>query len=484
MALAGWACSVVSGPATFPCATISASQVRPSSSALARLITTTAAAPSEIGDEVPAVIVPSCRNAGRSAPSVSAVVSGRMPSSASMTVSVAPLAGLDRDDLVAHPPLALRRGGALVAERGVRVLLGPGDPEALAAAVGRLAHRQAVPRIDQTVERHVVAHQDVAELVPLPLSHEQVRRVGHRLHAAGHDDLELARPDQLVGQGDRVQPGQADLVHGDPGRGHRDAGGDRGLARRDLPGPGLQHLAHDHVLDLVGPHAAALQGGRDGVPPSVVAGTFLRLPSRRPIGVRAPLTITELVTNRPVAEQRWLSKTSRVSSLHRPPSRLPAVGLAAIDHVGIAVADLDAALAFYAETFGLRCVHQETNEEQGVREAMLAVGDGAGPRLQLLAPLRPDSAIAKFLDRSGPGLQQLAYTVADVDGGRARRCGRAACGCSTTSRNAARPDRGSTSSTPRTPAAFWWNWSSPTDSYAWRVNHPDGAARNWQDRVR
>ncbi|GAA0509135.1 methylmalonyl-CoA epimerase [Paractinoplanes deccanensis] len=86
-----------------------------------------------------------------------------------------------------------------------------------------------------------------------------------------------------------------------------------------------------------------------------------------------------------------------------------------IDHVGIAVADLDAAIAFYADAFGMRCVHQETNEEQGVREAMLAVGDGTGPRLQLLAPARPDSAIAKFLDRSGPGLQQLAYTVADVE---------------------------------------------------------------------
>ena len=97
-----------------------------------------------------------------------------------------------------------------------------------------------------------------------------------------------------------------------------------------------------------------------------------------------------------------------------PTEPLAAVGLQAIDHVGVAVADLDAALAFYAGTFGLRCVHQETNEEQGVREAMLAVGDGAGPRLQLLAPLRPDSAIAKFLDRSGPGLQQLAYRVADV----------------------------------------------------------------------
>src|SRR5690349_19004175 len=95
---------------------------------------------------------------------------------------------------------------------------------------------------------------------------------------------------------------------------------------------------------------------------------------------------------------------------------LPAVGLLRVDHVGIAVADLDEALDFYARTFGLRCVHQETNEEQGVREAMVAAeGDDTGARIQLLAPLRPDSAIAKFLDRNGPGLQQLAYTVRDVE---------------------------------------------------------------------
>lgn len=87
-----------------------------------------------------------------------------------------------------------------------------------------------------------------------------------------------------------------------------------------------------------------------------------------------------------------------------------------IDHVGIAVPDLDEAVAFYAENFGMHCVHQETNHEQGVREAMLAVGpDATGPQLQLLAPAGPDSAIAKFLDRSGPGLQQLAYTVRDVE---------------------------------------------------------------------
>ena len=84
-----------------------------------------------------------------------------------------------------------------------------------------------------------------------------------------------------------------------------------------------------------------------------------------------------------------------------------------IDHVGIAVPDLDEAIAFYARAFGMTVEHEEVNEEQGVREAMLGVGDGAA-RVQLLAPLRPDSAIARFLDRAGPGVQQVAYGVPDV----------------------------------------------------------------------
>ncbi|GGS05129.1 methylmalonyl-CoA epimerase [Micromonospora fulviviridis] len=92
------------------------------------------------------------------------------------------------------------------------------------------------------------------------------------------------------------------------------------------------------------------------------------------------------------------------------------IGLRRIDHVGIAVADLDAAIDFYQRTFGMRCVHTETNEEQGVREAMLAVGPTTeGGCLQLLAPLSPSSTIAKFLDRNGPGVQQVAYTVTDID---------------------------------------------------------------------
>src|SRR3954462_13953414 len=85
-----------------------------------------------------------------------------------------------------------------------------------------------------------------------------------------------------------------------------------------------------------------------------------------------------------------------------------------IDHVGIAVPDLDAAVAFYAENFGIVSVHEEVNAEQGVREAMLAVGDGS-TRIQLLAPLNEDSTIAKFIGRNGPGVQQVAYTVDDID---------------------------------------------------------------------
>ena len=86
----------------------------------------------------------------------------------------------------------------------------------------------------------------------------------------------------------------------------------------------------------------------------------------------------------------------------------------AIDHVGIAVADLDASIAFYEKAYGMTCVHTEVNEEQGVREAMLAVGD-SGSFIQLLEPLNPDTTIGKFLDRSGPGIQQMAYRVDDLD---------------------------------------------------------------------
>lgn len=89
----------------------------------------------------------------------------------------------------------------------------------------------------------------------------------------------------------------------------------------------------------------------------------------------------------------------------------------AIDHVGIAVADLDATIKWYHDNLGMIVVHEEINTEQGVREAMLSVrgAQAGGAQVQLMAPLDETSTIAKFIDKRGPGLQQLAYRVSDLD---------------------------------------------------------------------
>ena len=85
---------------------------------------------------------------------------------------------------------------------------------------------------------------------------------------------------------------------------------------------------------------------------------------------------------------------------------------ALIDHVGVAVEDLDAAIALYEGTLGMPLVHRETVAEQGVEAVLLDVGDG---HVELLAPLGPDTAVGKFLARKGPGLHHVAYAVEDID---------------------------------------------------------------------
>ena len=88
-----------------------------------------------------------------------------------------------------------------------------------------------------------------------------------------------------------------------------------------------------------------------------------------------------------------------------------------IDHIGVAVPDLDAAIAWYHDHLGMIVLHEEVNEDQGIREAMLSVrGAPVGStQVQLMAPISDSSAIAKFLDKRGPGLQQLAYRVSKLD---------------------------------------------------------------------
>jgi methylmalonyl-CoA/ethylmalonyl-CoA epimerase len=90
--------------------------------------------------------------------------------------------------------------------------------------------------------------------------------------------------------------------------------------------------------------------------------------------------------------------------------------LTRIDHIGIACRNLDDTVEFYRATYGFEVFHTEVNEEQGVREAMLsAPGDEGGPAIQLLAPLNENSTIAKFIGRNGPGIQQMAFRVKDID---------------------------------------------------------------------
>jgi methylmalonyl-CoA/ethylmalonyl-CoA epimerase len=96
--------------------------------------------------------------------------------------------------------------------------------------------------------------------------------------------------------------------------------------------------------------------------------------------------------------------------------------LTRIDHVGIACRDLRRAIDMYTQTFGLKVVNLEANEEQGVREAMLVVGDPGDPGVsweragyvQLLEPLGPDTPVGKFIARRGEGLHHVGYGVADI----------------------------------------------------------------------
>jgi methylmalonyl-CoA epimerase len=83
-----------------------------------------------------------------------------------------------------------------------------------------------------------------------------------------------------------------------------------------------------------------------------------------------------------------------------------------IDHIGVAVEDLDAAIALYEEGFEMELAHREAVESQGVEAVLLDVGEG---HVELLRPLGPDTAVGKFLARSGPGLHHVAYAVDDID---------------------------------------------------------------------
>ena len=83
-----------------------------------------------------------------------------------------------------------------------------------------------------------------------------------------------------------------------------------------------------------------------------------------------------------------------------------------IDHVGVAVPDLDAAISLYEGSFGMALAHRETVPSQGVEAVLLDVGDG---HIELLRPLGPGTAVGKFLERRGPGMHHVAFAVDDIE---------------------------------------------------------------------
>ena len=205
IALAGCDCSVESGPATTPCAPISHSQVSPSSWALSLFITTTARR--AVGDLR--------RRAGGDG---AVLAEGRLEAAqrvgggvgadplvlAELQRITLALRDVDRHDFVGEDAVLPRRGGLLVRLGRVFVLLLPGELVDVVALLGQRAHRLIGEHVVQTVVGHVVQHGDVAVLVAGPAVHQQVGRLRHGLLATGHHHVELAGPNELVGQRDGV----------------------------------------------------------------------------------------------------------------------------------------------------------------------------------------------------------------------------------------------------------------------------------------
>jgi methylmalonyl-CoA/ethylmalonyl-CoA epimerase len=83
-----------------------------------------------------------------------------------------------------------------------------------------------------------------------------------------------------------------------------------------------------------------------------------------------------------------------------------------IDHIGVAVEDIDAAIALYRDSFEMELAHRETVESQGVEAVLLDVGDG---HVELLAPLGPETPVGRYMAKNGAGLHHVAYAVDDID---------------------------------------------------------------------
>jgi hypothetical protein len=164
----------------------------------------------------------------------------------------------------------------LVRLRSELVLLRSGELIDIVALLGQGAHRLVGENVVQAVVGHVVEHRDVAVFVARSAVHQEVWCLGHRLLPAGHDHIELAGPDQLIGQCNGIYAGQTHLVDGQRRHIPADTGGDRGLPRWHLPSAGGQNLAHDHVLHQRRRDTGFLQRTGDGDGTQIAAREILQ----------------------------------------------------------------------------------------------------------------------------------------------------------------------------------------------------------------
>ena len=169
----------------------------------------------------------------------------------------------DGDDLLRELAVLGRLVGELMRALGEAVHVRPGDLELVGDVAGLVDHLLLGEGVGESVVGHRVDRSDVTHAEAEPGSRQEVGRLAHRLHAAGDADVEIAGPDRLVGDPDRAHAGCADLVDGLRGHLARDTGLDLRLSGGDLALPGLEHLAVDDALDLVGIHLGAVERLRD-----------------------------------------------------------------------------------------------------------------------------------------------------------------------------------------------------------------------------
>ena len=226
----------------------------------------------------------------------------------------------DGHDLLGQPALVRGLHRQLVAAKGELVEVRARELELLAHLGGLGDHALAGERVGESVVHHGVDRLGVAHPVAEAGVLQQVGRLRHRLHAAGHRHVEVSGADGLVDHPGRADPGGTHLVHGLARDLLRDAGLDLGLAARDLPLTGLQHLPEYHVLNLIRLYLRALEGGCDGGAAEVsgIEGgqAAAELPERGAGGAEDH-GLGHWLVSLPGRVRAWNSRTSTLPRAHR-----------------------------------------------------------------------------------------------------------------------------------------------------------------------